>query len=461
MPEQEPDRPSAELERRQVLEALQESPDAALVLEAIEHLQPSELARAVATLPSAEQGRLFELAEPDRAAAIFTQLPEVQAAALIEELQPDHAATILEQLPHHEQAGLLSEIDVRGVEQILSHMETESAVAVRRLYDYPDETAGALMVQDVLRYEAGSTVGAVAADLQRHADAYRDLEVQYLHVIDEGGRLRGGLPLRDLLLSPLETAVAEAMLPDLISVPVSATVDELEDLFTRHSFFGLPVVDDAGRLLGVVQRSDLEHAFTERSEDEYRKSLGIVGGEELRSFPYLLRSRRRLSWLSLNVVLNIAAASVIALYQDTLAAVISLAAFLPIISDMSGCSGNQAVAVSMRELSLGLATPRDAFSVWRKESSLALLNGSVLGLLLGAAAWLWQGNLFLSLVVGLALAANTVVAVSIGGVVPLVLRGLDLDPALASGPILTTVTDLCGFLMALSLATLWLPRLVG
>jgi len=175
--------------------------------------------------------------------------------------------------------------------------------------------------------------------------------------------------------------------------------------------------------------------------------------------PVWLRSGRRLSWLSVNVVLNVLAASIIVLFEETLASVIALAAFLPIISDMSGCSGNQAVAVSMRELALGLAQPRDALRVLVKEVGVGLINGCALGILLGLVAWTWKGNIYLGFVVGGALAINTVVAVSIGGTVPLLLRRLGFDPALASGPILTTVTDMCGFFFALGFATLMLGRI--
>jgi magnesium transporter len=163
----------------------------------------------------------------------------------------------------------------------------------------------------------------------------------------------------------------------------------------------------------------------------------------------------------LNIVLNIVAASVIAFYEDTLSAVIALAVFLPIVSDMSGCSGNQAVAVSMRELSLGIVKPFEALRVWFQELSVGLMNGLVLGSLLALAAWLWKGNPYLGLVVGGALAVNTLVAVSIGGVVPLLLKRINVDPAIASGPILTTVTDMCGFFLVLSFATLMLPHLAA
>jgi magnesium transporter len=186
------------------------------------------------------------------------------------------------------------------------------------------------------------------------------------------------------------------------------------------------------------------------------ESQGIVGGEELRTMPILLRSRRRLSWLSVNILLNMVAASVIAFHQETLSAVIALAVFLPIISDMSGCSGNQAVAVSMRELSLGVVRPAEVTRVWLQEISVGLINGTVLGILIGLSAWLWKGSILLGIVVGAALTINTVVAVSLGGTVPLILKRFGVDPALASGPILTTVTDMVGFFLALTFASMML-----
>ena len=222
----------------------------------------------------------------------------------------------------------------------------------------------------------------------------------------------------------------------------------------------MPVVDERENLLGIVRRRTVLEAVAEQSEADRLKAAGIVGGDELRSMPIAVRSRRRLSWLSVNILLNIMAASVIAFYEDTLSALIALAVFLPIVSDMSGCSGNQAVAVSMRELTLGAASPRDVARVWGKELSVGLINGLALGTLLGIAAWAWKGNPVLGLVVGLALAINTVVAVSIGGTVPLVLKRFGVDPAVASGPLLTTITDMCGFFLVLSLAATAMPYLV-
>jgi magnesium transporter len=397
----------------------------------------------------------------DAASGLLARIPDFQAADLVEEMAVPEAAAALQALPRAEQADILSDLARSDAEAILSAMEPEQAQEARALAVYPPDQAGGLMETEFLSYPKSCTAGDVIDDLRDHAETYRDYQVQYGFVTDEAGVLVGVLRLRDLLLSRRTTPLRELMIERPHHVLDTAGLEELEGFFDRHPFFGVPVVDAAGRLLGIVRRAGVEEARAERTGRDYLQSLGIVGGEEIRSMPLLLRARRRLSWLSINVVLNLVAASVITLYQDTLAAVIALAVFLPIISDMSGCSGNQAVAVSIRELTLGLVRPHELLRVWVREISVGALNGLVLGALVAGAAMLWQGKPYLGLVVGTAMALNTMVAVSIGGLVPLLLRRLRLDPALASGPILTTVTDMCGFFLVLGIATLMLPRLAG
>ena len=255
----------------------------------------------------------------------------------------------------------------------------------------------------------------------------------------------------------------------MIKNPIAAmdhdTLDDLAEMFEDFGFVGVPVTDEQNALKGVVKRTDLMEALGDRQQSDFLKAQGIVGGEELRNMPTLTRSRRRLSWLSINIVLNFIAASIIGIYTGTLEQVIALAIFLPMISDMSGCSGNQAVAVSMRELTLGLIRPTEFFHVWMKEGVVGIINGVVLGLLIATVAWvapfgLWNGSPYLGLVVGAAMCINTIVAVLLGGSIPLLLKRMKQDPALASGPILTTVTDMCGFFLVLSLASAMLPYLV-
>lgn len=278
-------------------------------------------------------------------------------------------------------------------------------------------------------------------------------------MLNPRGRLVGVVSLRNLLLSLKATPLTEIMTAP-ITVSPDLRLEELGGFFETHPFMGAPVVDDDQRLLGVVSRTAIAEAALERADSDQLKVQGVVG-DELRSMPVVFRARRRLAWLSINIVLNIIAVSVIALYEETLAAVIALAVFLPIVSDMSGCSGNQAVAVSLRELTLGTIKPVDALLVWTKEVGVGLINGLVLGLLLAVAACLWKGNPWLGVVVGGALATNTTIAVSLGGTVPLFLKRLGVDPAVASGPVLTTVTDMVGFFLVLSFAAMMMPLLQG
>jgi magnesium transporter len=262
--------------------------------------------------------------------------------------------------------------------------------------------------------------------------------------------------MQSLLMAAPHATLSSIALKNILTCYEHTSLDELGDFFDTYDFYGVPVVSADGQMLGVVLRKNVLEAYAEQVSIEHMESQGIVGGEELRTMPLLLRSRRRLSWLVVNILLNILAASVIAFHQDTLSSVIALAVFLPIISDMSGCSGFQAVAVTMRELSLGTVRTSELMRVWLKEVSVGLINGLVLGALIGVAAWLWKGSIYLGFVVGGALAINTVLAVSLGGIIPLLLKRFGADPALASGPILTTVTDMMGFFLALTFASIML-----
>lgn len=416
---------------------------------------------AVSALSDAERVHLLEILDPVQAADLLEILPEPQAVDALEDLDAAVAADIIEELASDDRADLIGAIDDEEAEAILQAMESEVAEEVRRLSAYDEHVAGGLMLTEYLAFPSHASVRDVLTDMETHAEEYQDYDIQYSYVVDEGGVLQGVVPVRRLLLARRATPIRELMIEEPIRVVDETPLEELRGLFDDYDFLALPVVSRGGELLGVVDRAGVDYATIEDADDLYRQSQGIVGGEELRSMPLGLRSRRRLAWLSANIVLNILAASVIAFHQKTLEAVIALAVFLPIISDMSGCSGNQAVAVSMRELTLGVTRPRDIFRVLFKECSVGLVNGVVLGLLIGTVAYFWKGNLYLSGVVAVALATNTLIAVCIGGAVPLLLKGLDTDPALASGPILTTITDMCGFLIVLSLASAMMGHLVG
>ncbi|MEM9828554.1 MAG: magnesium transporter [Planctomycetota bacterium] len=419
----------------------------------------SDQAYLIAHLDESEVESVVGALTPTAAAELISHLSETQAAGLLANLEADAAAAILRELPADEQADILADLSDHQSEAILGEFPASEAEQVRVLAAYDENVAGGLMTRDLLKLSVDSTIAEAIGRIGETLDELGDDDIRYGYVVDGDDRLVGVLPMQNLLFVKRSTRVADSMIANPKTVRDSASLDELIDLFDVHHFLGIPVTDEEGRLCGVVHRDRVNRAEGEVAESAYLKSQGIVGGEELRTMPVAVRSRRRLSWLSVNILLNIGAASVVALFQETLQSVIALAVFLPIISDMSGCSGNQAVAVSMRELSLGLIRPTEVLRVWLQEMSVGLVNGLALGLLVALAGYIYQGNVWLGGVVGIALFVNTIVAVSIGGTVPLIVKRFGFDPAIASGPLLTTITDMRGFFLVLGMASQIIERL--
>ena len=444
-----------------LLEEMIQSNDMAQIEAIFTSTPAAEIARMISSLNKPDQIRLLEMLGPEQSAHLISKICDLGTATLVTQLPTSQAVSIVKEMSRDQQVHFLRAIGGNDSEAILDEIKPQNARKIRELMSYPENTAGALMITEYLSYDGDMLVKDVLDDLRAQGEAYSDYDIQYAYVISDSGMLIGVLRLRDLLMAPRGKTIREMMIKEPLHVNANLSLRDLKDFFRQYSFLGVPVVNDERELVGVVRSASVKDASNRQNNQLFLKFAGIVGGEEYRTMSLFKRSSRRLSWLSINILLNIVAASVIALYQDTLEKAIVLAVFLPIISDMSGCSGNQAVAVSIRELTLGLVRPRELVRVLAKESAVGLINGIALGILLGGAAVLWKGNPWLGLVVGVSLAANTLVAVSFGGLVPLILKGMRTDPALAAGPLLTTVTDMCGFFFVLSFASALLPRLAG
>ena len=406
---------------------LAESGSASDIEAFLDSLGPAATLHTVFSLNIDDQRALLSALTPHRAASLVDELPDGHAADLIEDMSIADAAPIVEEMASDHRADVLAELDSEDAEAIIAELDEEDASEVRELISYGPEQAGGLMMTEFASYPMATSVRDVVDDLTGDVVDYQLLTVHYISVVVKAKKLKGVIRLRDLVFANPDKKIGDFATPALTVAP-DTSLDDLEDFFDEHDIAAVPVADSRGYLLGIVRRRSVLEAIAERAEADHLKAAGIIGGDELRSMPILLRSRRRLAWLSINIGLNILAASIIAIYEDT--------------------------------LTVGAALPKDVFRVWRKEAIVGLINGIALGILLGVAAWAWKGNPYLGLVVGGALAANTVIAVSIGGTVPLVLRRLKLDPAVASGPLLTTVTDMCGFFLLLSLATMVLPSLI-
>ncbi len=433
--------------------ALVQQRDASALQAYLHELSPGEVARAFTRFDDEENHQILALLGPESAADLLQELADAQAADILEELPPAHASAIVEEMESDHRADLLAELDEEDAEAILQGMAPEEAQDARNLLRYEEDTAGGVMVTEFVVYPQEMRVGDVIRDMRENAEQYSDYGVQYAYVQSEHGTLIGVLRLRDLLLSPADKKLSEVMIVNPVYVLDTAPLSEVNLLFDRYSFWCIPVTDEQGRMVGVVRRADVEEAVGEEHGRNFLRFSGIIGGEELRSMPLGERTSHRLIWLCLNMALSITAASVILRHQQTVENLFALVFFMPIICNLSGCSGNQAVAVSIRELTLGLIKPKDYLRVWAQEVSVGLINGAVLGVVLGGVAYLgWHGTPFLGVVIGGAFTLNTLVAVSLGGLVPLMLRAIKVDPALGAPPILTTLTDMCGFALVLTFA---------
>ena len=452
---------SEQYAERELLGQLIQSRDKAQIEAVFETSPPVEIARMISGISKPDQIRLLDILGPEESAHLMSKISGLGTGNLVTQLPTPQAVSIVKEMSRDQQTHFLRTIGDDDAEAILDEIKPQKAEKIRKLMSYTENSAGALMITEYLSYSGDMLVKEVLDDIRARGETYSDYDIQYAYVVSNSGRLIGVLRLRDLLMAPRSKTISEIMIKEPRHVNVNMSLRDLKDFFRQYSFLGVPVVNDNEELVGVVRSASVRDAANQQNNQLFLKFAGIVGGEEFRTMSLFKRSSRRLSWLSINIVLNIIAASVIALYQNTLEKAIVLAVFLPIISDMSGCSGNQAVAVSIRELTLGLVRPRELLRVLTKESAIGVINGIVLGILLGGAAVLWKGNPYLGLVVGVSLAANTLVAVSFGGLVPLILRAMRTDPALASGPLLTTITDMCGFFFVLSFASILLPRLAG
>lgn len=428
----------------------------------VQLLPPEETAYTINQLSEERQTRLWSLlsqARPEFAADLMEHFADEHAADMLEELPAEAAAAIVDEMDSDEQADLLAELNDEDQQAILREMDPEEARDVRERLGYDEDTAGGLMITEYLHYPSDAPIDSVIADLRTHSEEFNEYELRYLYITDAAEKLRGVVQLRSLLLAGPGRKLGDLKVADPVTVRDSARLDELEDIFDRVDYPAIPVVDDAGVLCGVIRRSAVQEALRERGSEDFLKFFGIIGGEELRSMPLNSRWARRLAFLLPSLILSGVAVSIIAMFEATIEQLTVLAVFLPLVANLSGAAGNQSVAVSIRELALGLIQPRDLLRVIRKELLVGLINGVVIGTILAGVIWLMRpDDLPLALLVGGAYVLNSMLAVCLGSGLPLALKRIGVDPAMLSSPILTTLTDAGAFFLTLSFAAVLLAR---
>jgi magnesium transporter len=448
-------------EIEQGLRELLDGGDPSEIAERVRQLPPERIAELMAALHPADSAEVLEELEVAQQREVLEELETGDAAEVLAYLDVEDAAEVVANLPAGELADILDAMEPDDAADILAELSDDQARAtladmeqpaeVGQLLVYEEESAGSLMTSHVVALRASATVGQALALLR---SLQLDEEIAYyLFVTDDGGRLVGVVSLRQLVTVELSTPIAGIMSPDVISVAADADQEEAANTLARYGLLVLPTVDAAGRLVGVITADDVIDVLQEEAtEDIYR--LGGLSPEEDVDESVLSTSRRRLTWLAVNLPTALLAGLVVSFFEGTVQRVAVLAVFMPIIAGMGGNAGIQTLTLIVRSIALGEISLRDSWRALGREALVGLINGLCFGLLVGLVAWLWQGLPILGAIAAVAMLANMLAAALAGTLVPLLLRRLGADPALASGVIVTTFTDVTGYSAFLGLATL-------
>jgi len=422
-------------------------------------LHPADIADLMGYLNPQQQRVLFSLLDPEVASEVILQLDKEIRKSILSQLTRDRLSALIEEMATDDAADVVAELPPEEVSEVLreiARLDRQESEAIQELLRYPPESAGGLMEPEVLALRAEATVGQALSELRRRPDLE---DVHNLFVIDGEGRPVGMVPLHRLVTAEPTQSVSSLMEPLPALARVDMDQEEVARLFQKYDLVSLPVVDERGRLVGRITVDDvMEVVEAEATEDFFR--LGGLGKQERVFTPPLRSAWLRFPWMVVNLATAFLAAAVVSAFQHSISRVVALAVFMPVVAGMGGNAGTQTLTVIVRGLALGEITPSRAKWALLKELLVGLVNGSILGAITAGVAYLWQGNPWLGLVIGVAMVVNMLVAGFFGAVIPLALRILGADPALSSSIFLTTFTDVCGFLAFLGFGTMLMGRLM-
>ncbi len=377
------------------------------------------------------------------------------AAALLADHSPDRIALWLQDLPSDDAVALIDELPEELSDAVLEQMRPRDSGEVENLLEYSERTAGRIMNPTVFALSDDLTAGEAIQALQ----GSREVEmVFYLYVVDERRHLVGVVSLRRLLLVAPETPLQRIMTTDLISARVDTDQEEAAQHVANYNLLAIPVVDEQNRLVGIITVDDVIDIIKDEATEDIYRLAGVSGDEHVFS-PARESIRKRLPWLAVNLVTATLAAFVVRAFQDTIDEVVALAVFMTIVASMGGNAATQTLTIIVRGIALGELTWGNSKKAVIKEAVVGLGNGLALGLVGAGVAWLMAGNLILGLILALAMVINLLVAAIAATLIPIALRALKIDPALASAVFITTLTDVFGFFAFLGLATIFLQYL--
>ena len=398
---------------------------------------------AMLSLLSAEGlAHLLEYLDDNESRKVIATMPRAALATVLDRMDNDEAVDVLQSLPPAEAA------------RVLPNMSTATDIAP--LLEHSEESAGGLMTRGYVALHKEMTAGQAMTFLRLRKPFAE--EAYYLYVLDRANQLEGVVNLRELIVADTQQSIEDIMARDVISVAPGTDQEECARLIQHYRLRALPVVDEERVLRGIITADDLMEVASEEATEDMFRMVGLPGDESVFA-PLTASLKRRMPWLVINVFAAFAAAAMVAAFEGTIAKVAALAVFMPVVAGQGGNAGIQTITIVVRGIAIGEIELRDVRRVLLKEIGMGILKGVTFGIVIGLIAWAWKGNWVLGLVVGLALLLNMLLAGILGALIPLGLRSLRLDPAIASGIFLTTFTDVLGFLFLLGIATLLITQL--
>ena len=442
-------------DKNQILEFILESPFET-ILEQIDEIHPVDFLEALGEFD-------------DDPLIILEKLPDEYVALLLDYAEDDEKFNLLSLFSKNRQAQIISEmssdelVDLLGTldedeqNEIITNMNTEEVEEVKTLLSYDPESAGGIMATEFISIKETDTVNETINYLRTMAP---DSETPYyIYVVDDLDVLKGVVPLRQIIVSTPDTLIKDIMIENIISAPVDMDQEEVSHIFEKYGFMAIPVVDHNGEILGIITVDDVMEIMKEEyTEDMFR--LAGLDEEEKVAGTVIGAIKSRLPWLLVNLVTATLAAKTVSLFENTIAQIVALATFMPMVAGMGGNAGSQTLTLIIRGIAIGEISYENQTGILKKEIAIGIINGLCLGLVVGVLGYFWVGSLAFGFVIGTAMLLNLIVATISGYLVPILLKKVGIDPALASAVFVTTVTDVLGFFFFLGLATIMLQYLI-
>ena len=402
---------------------------------------------------------MYYFLSPQEMAVIFREI-EVEDEtyqSYLKEMDTQYVATMLEEMYTDDAVDILNDLDNKERESYLEMMDSETADEINELLSYAEYTAGAIMTTEYVSILESSTVRSAMAVMRKEAPTAET--IYYIFVVNDEHQLTGVMSLRDLIIADEDALIRDIMSERIVSVQLTTDQEEAAQIMKDYNFLALPVINEAGVLQGIITVDDIIDVIEEEASDDYSKLAGISDMDDIKDGPF--RSvKNRLPWLIMLLFLGMLTANLMSRFEQTLDQVALLALFIPLISGTSGNSGTQALAVAVRGIATGEIGERSKVKLLFREMLTGLIMGIICAVIVVGIVFFWKGSLIIGLLVGGAICCSILVATLAGSFIPLLIYKMGIDPAVASGPFITTLNDVTSLMIYLGLATIFLNQIM-